>query len=349
MAEFQPKTPRQIPESEQTATPDKKRGFRFVRRSTRPEPTFEMESSSVDRLNPSLGDATHEARERLKGLTQASPSTQSATDTEVTYPESSGGRRVSWRAAGIGALAVTTVVGLASFLGLRNFGSSDSKDAVSADNGGAPTVKVPDNNSASGITTPNGKQIVIGGTSTSTPTKEPTATPTPEKPKTVAWTAAQIAAAQKEAAANNRVVYINTWIADGGVAEDVTNVAGKQLIALDYDSKPEGKSITSPITGTVRNVGVTESAGNVRTRTLFVMVDGKEIEFIVDFDSSILVKRDDVITAGTTPIITLSGNRIPDGKFSKPAYVIVGDTANVASTTNDILHDQSGATVTLAK
>ncbi len=186
-------------------------------------------------------------------------------------------------------------------------------------------------------------------TSTAIPTEASTAIPTPEKLKTVAWNADQIAKAQQEALLNNKILFLDTWSADGGKVLDAKNYKNLPTLVVNYVTKPEGKIFDSPISGTVSGVGITILSDGTKLKALFI-TDGKiEVELTVDFDSNILVKNDQKVTAGT-PLITLSGNLVPSvAGFSKPGYVVMGDVTNFTSTTADILTDPNGAIVTVKK
>lgn len=182
-----------------------------------------------------------------------------------------------------------------------------------------------------------------GTTLAETPTVIPTEKP---QPKTVAWSAEQIAKAQQDALAENRIVFVNTWEDDGGKAVNVENFAQKPFLAVDYEEEPKDKVFESPLTGTVASIGVVSSPdGSIKARTVFLKVGDSEIEFLVDFDSQVQVTRDQKIAAGD-PMITLSGNTLPSGlRFSEKGYVIMGDITHLDTTKDSILKDPSGIDV----
>jgi len=192
----------------------------------------------------------------------------------------------------------------------------------------------------------NGKAVVVGETPTASPTEAPRATPTPEKIKTVPWTIEEITKEQNEALADNKIIYLDTWSTGGGILEGFKNSLDKPLLIINYDTKPEGKTLKSPISGTVTGIGLTVSGNGAKTRAIFITNGKVEVEFVVDVDSTVNVKQDQKITTGTD-LITLSGNPIPEGKFSKPGYVVFGDVTNFTSTTQDLLRDGNGTLVTL--
>lgn len=168
-----------------------------------------------------------------------------------------------------------------------------------------------------------------------------------EIPKTVTWSAEMIADAQNIALENDKVLFANTWNKEGGESIDVENFRGLPFLALEFKENAEGKVFKSPISGKVTGVGITELQNGKIMRTLFVKVGNIEVEFLVDDKSKIEVKNGEVISVGA-PIITLSGNLVPpEGRFSKPSHVVMGDVTKFSSTAKDILRDDAGVEVAL--
>ncbi|MGE5041610.1 MAG: hypothetical protein ACM3IJ_01770 [Candidatus Levyibacteriota bacterium] len=308
----------------------------------RANPDFVPKPPSAKRTNEPLSGVDRSAADALRSAADSfsQPVIDYTSDEGRVQPAASAPRHEGSHTGTI----IATVAGAAALAaaGVGAYEVTQGQDS-GTDKGAVVNISTPDSTAP---TTTDGKQIVVGETPTAKPTEAPTATPTPEKPKTVAWTLDQITAAQQEGLKNNKVLYADTWTEDGGKADDAKNVAGNVSVIVNYEQNPEGKVFRSPIAGTVTSIGVTVAAGDVRTRTIFVQVGGKEIEFITDFSSTINVQRNQKITPGTS-LITLTGTPIPSGKFSKPGFVLFADVTNFDSTTENIIKDASGTTVTL--
>ncbi|MGE5041611.1 MAG: hypothetical protein ACM3IJ_01775 [Candidatus Levyibacteriota bacterium] len=203
-----------------------------------------------------------------------------------------------------------------------------------------------------GFSTPtlaNGSRVALGETPTAKPTEAPTATPTPEKPKTVAWTLDQITAAQQEGLRNNKVLFLDTWSQEGGVMIDAKNFKGQPTTIIDYKTSPEGKSFNSPIAGTVTGVAVTPFSDGTKIRSVFITQGNIETQISFDFDAKVSVENGQKISDGTL-LATLGSNRLSkSGLLSKPGYIMISDTTNFTSTTENIIKDANGTTVTLAR
>lgn len=245
-----------------------------------------------------------------------------------------------------GGISKAATVALAGVVAAGGIAAYEASQSFTNSNQPAATVDVGDlaKNTPPTI---NGRQVVVGETPTAKPTEAPTATSTPEKPKTVAWTTDQIAKAQQEALANNKILFADTWSVDGGTATDTQTARKFPAIIIDYNTNPEGKVFNSPISGTVSNALGILSDGT-KLREFFIKNGSIEVEIIAAIESQPIVQNGQNISTGEA-LMTLSGNRIPDVTgFSKPGYVMEEDVTNFKSTTADILHDQNGTLVTLA-
>lgn len=235
------------------------------------------------------------------------------------------------------SLAVMYETGLLDALA----GNGDSNKTIVRDAGDLAKSNPP--------TTPDGKQIIIGETPTANPTnaeKTVTAAPTPDAPRTVAWTKDQIDAAQREATAQGKISMVNTWADQGMMAVDSISAAnGKSIIVITKD--PSLPSSETPVYESSFEGTVTDIVGGSAANVVYITVNGQEVKIYFDASVKPLVQKGQKVTYGTQ--IVPMGAQLTSSLGFKDAGNIAIIAANGSLTHANILHDQNGADVTLQK